>query len=80
MRRNGAGRQTLSADAVKPVASRDEIAGDGEVLAGGTEGADRPALLRDRTAVEGRAAAYVCENFACRAPVTEPGELDAALS
>ena len=50
------------------------------VLAGGQEGADRPALLRDRTAVEGRAAAYVCENFTCRAPVTEPDELEAALA
>jgi uncharacterized protein YyaL (SSP411 family) len=49
------------------------------VLAGGTEGATRPELLRDRRAVGGAAAAYVCESFSCRAPVTEPDQLLAAL-
>jgi uncharacterized protein YyaL (SSP411 family) len=49
------------------------------VLAGGPEGSERPELMLGRTAVEGRAAAYVCEGFACRMPVTEPGELAAAL-
>jgi hypothetical protein len=49
------------------------------VLAGGEEGAERPELLRDRSAVEGKPAAYVCEHFACQAPVTEPQELQAAL-
>jgi uncharacterized protein YyaL (SSP411 family) len=49
------------------------------VVAGGFEGDDRPELLRDRTAVEGEPAAYVCEHFACKAPVTEPKELEAAL-
>jgi uncharacterized protein len=36
-------------------------------------------LLRDRAAVDGRPAAYVCENFSCKLPVTEPGELERAL-
>jgi hypothetical protein len=47
------------------------------VLAGG-DGDDVP-LLEGRTAVDGRAAAYVCEHFACQAPVTEPDALAAAL-
>jgi hypothetical protein len=47
------------------------------VLAGG-DGNVVP-LLRERTAQAGHAAAYVCEHFACRAPVTSPGELAAAL-
>ncbi len=49
------------------------------VLAGGAEGTERPELMRERSAVEGRPAAYVCENFACRRPVTEPEELATAL-
>ena len=50
------------------------------VLAGGEEGTESPELMRERTAVEGRPAAYVCENFTCRAPVTDPDELAAALA
>jgi uncharacterized protein YyaL (SSP411 family) len=48
------------------------------VLAGGEPG-DVP-LLAGREPVDGRAAAYVCERFACQRPVTEPGELEALLS
>jgi uncharacterized protein YyaL (SSP411 family) len=50
------------------------------VLAGGEEGTDRPELLQDRGAVEGKPAAYVCQHFTCRAPVTEPKELADALN
>ena len=49
------------------------------MLAGGAEGTERPELMRDRVGVEGRTTAYVCEGFACRAPVTEPAALADAL-
>ena len=47
------------------------------VLAGG-----RPATCRcsqGREPVDGAAAAYVCEHFTCRRPVTEPEALAALL-
>jgi uncharacterized protein len=49
------------------------------VLAGGPEGTERPELMQQRTTVQGRPAAYVCEHFACQRPVTEPSELAASL-
>jgi uncharacterized protein YyaL (SSP411 family) len=47
------------------------------VLAGGEP--NGVPLLAGREPVDGRAAAYVCEHFTCRRPVTEPDELRALL-
>jgi len=49
------------------------------VLAGGSGGETAVPLLAGRGLLDGRAAAYVCERFACRRPVTEPPELAALL-
>jgi uncharacterized protein len=45
------------------------------VLAGGPEGSIEPELLGDRPALDGKPTAYVCEHFACQAPVTNPQQL-----
>jgi uncharacterized protein YyaL (SSP411 family) len=71
---NGAPEALADLSAVVRSAHRPNL-----VLAGGGEGTERPELMLERRAVDGRPAAYVCENFACRAPVTEPAELATAL-
>ena len=43
-------------------------------------GADLSPLLADRPLVDGRAAAYVCERYACQRPVTDPEALRALLA
>ena len=51
----------------------------GAVIAVG-DGVTAPVpLLAGKTAVDGAAAAYVCRNFTCQAPVTDPEQLHAAL-
>ncbi len=49
------------------------------VVAGG-EGDGVVPLLEGRQPVDGRAAAYVCERFACQAPTTDPEALERLLT
>jgi uncharacterized protein YyaL (SSP411 family) len=51
------------------------------VLAAGLPGVgpESPPLLAERTLVGGSPAAYVCERFVCRQPVTSPSDLRAQL-
>ncbi|CAK7281430.1 thioredoxin domain-containing protein [Streptomyces misionensis] len=51
----------------------------GAVVAVGTPDSDEFPLLADRPLVSGAAAAYVCRNFACDAPTTDPDRLRSAL-
>jgi uncharacterized protein YyaL (SSP411 family) len=50
------------------------------VLAAGPEGTAEPPLMTGRTTVDGKAAAYVCENFTCRLPVGSAAELESELA
>lgn len=49
-----------------------------QVVAAGIDGDSIP-LLQGRTRQSGKAAAYVCRNFVCDLPVTEPGQLEDQL-
>ncbi len=49
------------------------------VVAAGVEGMSVPPLLAHRPALGSGAAAYVCERFACQAPVGDEGELATLL-
>jgi uncharacterized protein YyaL (SSP411 family) len=52
-----------------------------QVVALGSPSTEPPAvlLLRDRGLVNGQATAYVCRDFSCQAPISEPEGLQAQL-
>jgi uncharacterized protein YyaL (SSP411 family) len=54
------------------------------LLADGAEGSaflgERLEALREMKPLGGKAAVYVCENFTCQAPVTDPTELRKLLA
>ncbi|MEU1104096.1 thioredoxin domain-containing protein [Streptomyces tibetensis] len=52
----------------------------GAVVALGVPGSEEFPLLADRPLVGGEPAAYVCRNFTCDAPTTEPDRLSTVLS
>ncbi|MGH2626429.1 MAG: hypothetical protein ACRDHY_07255, partial [Anaerolineales bacterium] len=50
------------------------------VVAGGNPDTPRhPALLAGRTMIDGQPTAYLCRQFSCQLPVTEPGDLERQL-
>jgi uncharacterized protein len=50
------------------------------VLAASSGHANGVPLLEGRSPIDGRPAAYVCEHFACKGPVTTPDELEQLLA
>jgi uncharacterized protein YyaL (SSP411 family) len=73
------GSETASAGACGLLAvTRKRFRGD-LVVAGGPEGSNVPPLMTGRTTVDGRSAAYICEGFSCRAPVTDSSILEEDL-
>jgi uncharacterized protein len=69
------GTDLSALDAVARSAFRPNV-----VIAGGPAGTVDPPLMDARTEVAGEPAAYVCEGFTCRLPVTDPAALERELA
>ena len=41
---------------------------------------NRLPLVRGKQLLDGRAALYLCRNYACQSPITDPGQVRALLS
>ena len=50
------------------------------VIGHAEEATEASPLLSGKAALEGRAALYVCRNFTCQAPATDPKQVEAALT
>jgi uncharacterized protein YyaL (SSP411 family) len=45
-----------------------------------TDGTGDIPLLQGKSLIEGKPAAYVCEDYVCRAPTTRPADLESLLA
>jgi uncharacterized protein YyaL (SSP411 family) len=87
---SGFGRMLAAVDfAIGPSAEVALVGGTGEFLSAYRKhylprtviaaGVSEIALMQGRTAVDGKPTAYVCENLACKQPVTDVGEFERLL-
>ena len=45
-----------------------------------TDDEDRPPLLRAKNMVDGKTSLYVCRNYTCAPPLTDPNEISGTLA
>ncbi|MCZ2111493.1 MAG: AGE family epimerase/isomerase, partial [Dehalococcoidia bacterium] len=74
-RREADDRPVREADVAALLGVARESYRPGLVLAGGPAGSESPELLAGRDAIGDRPTGYLCRQFACQAPVTDPSDL-----